>query len=199
VRRDGGFTLLEIIVAMVVLSMIVLGLGQATRFGMTSWQVQTKLANEAAQLERVDRVLRLLIGQACAPLATDDKPFSGEAHRLVFLTLVPNQPEAGITRRSQVAIGVNDRHQLVLRWTPHPNAALLTHDPPPMQEIVLAEHMERLDFAYRQATTDGGNWSKAWTDASVPALVQIHFVRSAQYHKWPDMAVATLLDPNGSF
>jgi general secretion pathway protein J len=197
-RTAPGFTLIEVIVALVVLGFLLAGLGQATRFGITAWDLETRLADNSAQLERMDRVLRRLIEQASAPVFGDDKPFVGEEHRLKLMTLLPDEPETDPVRHAEVALGVDDRHRLVLRWRPHPNATPLG-DPPAMQEIVLAEGIERLDFAYRSGAADGGKWNKTWSDGPLPALVQIHFVLSNGHHRWPDMQVPTMLDTNGSF
>ena len=194
----SGFTLIEVIVSLVVLGFVLAGLAQATRFGMTAWNLEDRLAENASQLERMDRVLRRLIEQASAPVATDDKPFAGEQHRLTMLTLLPDQPPTQPIRHAQVALGVNDRHQLVLRWRAHPNASALG-PLPALQEIVLAEGVARIDLAYRGAASDGGKWGKSWSDGALPSVVQIHFVLSNGRHRWPDMAVPTLLDSNGSF
>ena len=195
---QSGFTLIEVVVALVVFGFVMAGLLQAQRFGVTAWDLETRLADNAAQLERMDRVLRQLIEQASPPVSTDDRPLAGEEHRLKLLTLLPDEPQTQPVRHAQVALGVDDRHRLVLRWQPHPNAAALG-TPPPIQEIVLAEGIERIDLAYRAGTAEGGKWSKTWSEGALPAIVQIHFVLPNGRHRWPDMAVPTLLDSNGSF
>ena len=195
---DQGFTLIEVIVALVVLGFVLAGLGQATRFGMSAWSLETKLADNSAGLERMDRVLRRLIEQASPPAGADEKPLAGEEHRMTFMTLLPDQPQTQPVRHAQAAIGVDDNHRLVLRWRPHANATALL-PLPPTQEIVLAEGIERIDLAYRQQASDGGKWQKKWSESNLPAMVQIHFVLANGRHRWPDMAVATLLDSNGSF
>ncbi len=195
---DPGFTLIEVIVALVVLGFVLAGLGQATRFGMSAWSLETKLSDNSASLERMDRVLRQLVEQASPPVAADDKPLAGEEHRLTLLTLLPDQPQTRPVRHAQIGIGVDDRHRLVLRWRIQANATALS-PLPPMQEVVLAEGVQRIDLAYRQAPADGGRWSKTWTGSNLPALLQIHFVLANGRHRWPDMVVPTMLDSNGSF
>jgi general secretion pathway protein J len=74
IGKDRGFTLIEVIVALVVLGFVLAGLAQATRFGIAAWGVETKMADNAAGLERMDRVLRRLVEQASPPIAADDKP-----------------------------------------------------------------------------------------------------------------------------
>ena len=67
-------------------------MAQATRFGAAANNLEGRLAENAAQLERMDRVLRQLIEQASPPVTTDDKPFAGEEHRMTMLTLLPDEP-----------------------------------------------------------------------------------------------------------
>jgi general secretion pathway protein J len=196
--RQDGFTLLEILVAVVVLGFIVAGLSQATRFGINAWDVQSRLSDNAAELERVDRVLRLLIEEAVPPMSADDKPMEGQEHRLILVTRLPDQPPTRPIRRAQVALGVDDRHRLLLRWVVHPNAVAIIPPPPP-QEIVLAEGVDHLDLSYRQSVADGGRWRTNWDDSSLPALVTMNIVLSSTHRKIPLIQAATMTDTNGSF
>jgi general secretion pathway protein J len=195
---EHGFTLIEVVVALVVLGFVLAGLAQASRFGMTAWSLETRMADHAAGLERMDRVIRQLVEQASPPVSTDDKPFSGQEHRLQFMTLLPDEPQTEPVRHAQVALGVDDKHQLVLRWQIHANAMVL-QGLPPAQEIVLASGIERIDMAYRHSLADGGKWDKLWGEGPLPAVVRIHFVLANGRHRWPDMEVAPMLDSNGSF
>ena len=197
-RGQAGFTLLEILVAVVVLGFIVAGLSQATRFGINAWDVQSRLSENAAEIERLDRVLRLVIEQAVPPLSADDKPMDGQEHRLILLTRLPDQPPTQPIRRAQVAIGVDDRHRLLLRWVPHPNATAILPPPPP-REIVLAEGVDHLDLSYRQDVSDGGRWKTIWDDSALPALVTMQIVMTSPHRHIPLIEAATRIDTNGSF
>jgi len=198
VAREAGFTLLEILVAVVVLGFIVAGLSQATRFGINAWDVQERLSDNAAEIERLDRVLRLLIEHAVPPTSSDDKMLDGQEHRLVLVTRLPDEPPTQPIRRPQVAIGVDDQHRLLLRWVPHPNAVAIIPPPPP-QQIVLAEGVDHLDVSYRQALADGGKWKTIWDDSALPALVTMHIVLTSTHRQIPLIEAATMVDTNGSF
>jgi general secretion pathway protein J len=197
-HAEAGFTLLEILVAVVVLGFVMAGMIQATRFGIGAWNLQTRLVDHATEMERVDRILRLLVEQALPPLAADDKPFAGEQHRMTFMTRLPAEPQTDPIRRAQVVIGVDARHRLLLRWQPHPNAVAIKPVPPP-QELVLANGVDHLDIHYRQAAADGGKWASTWDDSPLPALVQFHIVLLNSHTHWPVIQAATMLDTNGSF
>jgi general secretion pathway protein J len=197
-RRDDGFTLMEIIVAVVVLGFVLAGLAQATHFGIDVWNVQTREAARVGEMERADRLLRLVIMEAAPPLAADDKPFIGQEHRLEFITRLPDQPQTDPVRRAKVAIGVDDKQQLLLRWQPYPNAIAIKPAPPP-EQIVLAQGVDHLDLRYRQSIDDGGKWLQAWSDSNLPALIQINIAPVNKKHVWPVIQAATQLDTNGSF
>ena len=98
-----------------------------------------------------------------------------------------------------MALGVDDRHQLVLRWRPASECLGDRAHAADAGNRSGRGRRARIDLAYRAGTGDGGKWTKTWTDGPLPALVQIHFVLDNGKHRWPDMAVATLLDTNGSF
>jgi general secretion pathway protein J len=195
---DAGFTLLEMIIAVVVFGFVVAGLAQATKFGVHAWTLETRLADQAADMERVERTLRDVIEQASAPMSSDDKPFSGLEHRAVFVARLPDEPQTRPIRRAQIALGVNEHHQLLLRWEPHPNAVRIGTAVVP-QEVVLAENVDHLDLSYRQAAGDGGKWVDKWTESNLPAMVLVHIVLLNEHRHWPVMMVPTMLDTNGSF
>jgi general secretion pathway protein J len=196
--RDDGFTLLEIIIAVAVFGFVMIGLLGATHFGITAWNVQNRMIDRAQDMERVDHVLRLLVEQSSPPLSADDKPFSGKEHRLDLITRLPLQPPTELIRRAEVVVGVDDKHRLLLRWQPKPNATALKPLPPP-QEIVLAEGVDHFDLTYRQNAGDGGKWMRTWDDSNLPALVQMHVSMMNHSQKWPTVQAATMIDTNGSF
>ena len=93
---------------------------------------------------------------------------------------------------------MDDQHRRRLRWGPHPNATAIKPGPPP-EQIVLADNVDHIDFAYRQGVGDGGKWKTSWDDASLPALVTIHIVRTGKARAIPAIQAGTMIDTNGSF
>jgi prepilin-type N-terminal cleavage/methylation domain-containing protein len=60
VARQGGFTLLEMLVVVAVLGFLMIGLTQGVRTGLTLWEAQSRRMGETAELDAAARVLRAL-------------------------------------------------------------------------------------------------------------------------------------------
>jgi prepilin-type N-terminal cleavage/methylation domain-containing protein len=67
-RRDAGFTLLEMLVALVVFGLLMAGIAQAMRYGMTAWSAETRQAAAPETMSAVDGALRRLIEHAGRPI-----------------------------------------------------------------------------------------------------------------------------------
>jgi general secretion pathway protein J len=187
--RSGGFTLIEMLVALVVLGLVVAGLGQGIRFGLAAWNRAAYMTETWDALDAVDRTLRHLIAQMDPGSESKPTPFSASSGRLAFVSTLPGMPGAP-ARRVEAVLMVDDRHRLVLRWRPYMHAERLRL--PPFTETELLRGVDRLDLAFWQR--DSG-WSVAWQSADLPALVRIRlaFVQPVQ-RRWPDIVAAPGLD-----
>src|SRR5438128_8937665 len=61
--RQTGLTLLEMLVVLVVLGLLVVGLAQGVRAGLTMWGAQTRRVSETGELDAVARILRTLLSE----------------------------------------------------------------------------------------------------------------------------------------
>src|SRR5271170_7447617 len=60
-KGQAGFTLLEMIVALVVLGFLMIGLTEGSRFGFRAWKHQADMIADHDQMDAVDRTLRQLL------------------------------------------------------------------------------------------------------------------------------------------
>ena len=190
-RPRNGFTLLEILVALVVLGFVLAGLSQGVRFGLQAWGMQTRGIARQVDMDATQRALRRLIEQADPGEANETGTLQGQAHTLTFRSrLPPSAGEAG-TLDAQIVLGVDGRHRLVLRAVPHPHAELLG-PPPAALQTVLLDGVDHVDFSYFLASGKGAGWHNAWSDAQPPALVRVHiaFTGHDKQHHWPDLIAA---------
>ncbi len=188
-RRTAGFTLMEVLVALVVLGLLTTGLAQGLHYGFKVWDSQAADIARRDRLDAVDRTLRQLIGQIDTRNEETPVPFVGEADHFDFTTLLPNALSL-VSRRADASLLVDGRHRLILRWTPHLHATPLGQPRRPI-ETELLTGVERIEFHY---WTPSG-WQPAWNDREPPELVRIHLVFApGDSRRWPDIVAARLLE-----
>jgi general secretion pathway protein J len=181
-NRHAGFTLLEMMVALVVFGLLMAGIAQTMRYGMAAWSAETRAADGPETMAAVDGALRRLIEQALP----DD--FTGQPDQMAFTTDLP----AGSLLADPLgdaALLVTPDRQLALRWQPHPAGIPLRPAAAPRTEILLPG-VASLQAQYLTVQDDGALvWSNRWSGAGLPVLVRIHLA-FADRRRWPDIVVA---------
>lgn len=190
--RQGGFTLLEILVALIVLGLIVIGLAQGVQFGLRAWDAQARTIARREDLDAVDRTLRRLVEAMDPGSSAEPLTIAGTARSVAFTTSLPMFAAALPTRRADVALGVDAAHRLMLRWTPHLHAVLLA--PAMAQETELLRGVDHLEIAYWAGTA--GGWQASWNLPLPPGLVRIRLVfAKGDARRWPDIVAAPMREP----
>lgn len=192
-HNESGYTLLEILVALVVLGLLVVTLTQGVRLGLQSWAMEGRIGSDANGIETTDRTLRELISRASpGERVSSQSPFIGTAHTLSFVTLLPDNFGAMATHEADVTLLVADG-SLELRWRPHYRRWIAT-PPAPVSSVIL-NGVAGIDIAYWQPGSgrEGGAWLSAWTGRYLPPLVRLHVVFAANdARRWPDIIVAPM-------
>jgi general secretion pathway protein J len=189
---ERGFTLLEILVALVVMGFLMIGLSQGTRFGLQALAMQSRDIDRYGDLDAVDRTTRRLIARMDPGSATRNATLRGTASSVAFTSDLPMAASGGSASRADMLLIVDASHRLTLRWTPHLHATRFGPAPRP-QEAELLQGVDRIEFGYWQ--TGGSNWQAAWTGRDLPALIRLRIVFPTQDPRsWPDIVAAPLLD-----
>ncbi|GGF23634.1 hypothetical protein GCM10011611_32130 [Aliidongia dinghuensis] len=194
-NRAAGFTLMEILVALVVLGILMAAIGQGMRLGMAAWTRQAALVGETADLDAVDRTIRGLLTSATTGAIHGRNDFTGEADNIAFDGILP-QAVSISGNHARISLAVDDQHRLMLRWesmlidpnTGHPSTG----------EAVVLDHVDHVTFAYWQSGLDSPGWQERWTATTPPALIRLHidFVEGDRRH-WPNLVVAPLIEEGG--
>jgi general secretion pathway protein J len=189
-NADSGFTLLEILVALVVFGFLMAGLSQAIHFGLNAWTSQSQTIARDGDLYVVDRLLRGLI-ERIEPGQKENSPnVVGTSSSVVFTSILPAGASTLPIRRADMLLRVEAGRGLVLQWTPHPHVKQLAAGPPPATTTVLAG-VTRLEVSYY---SQAGGWRGQWNDRTPPELVRLRFVfAKGDPRHWPDLVAAPQL------
>jgi general secretion pathway protein J len=187
--RAAGFTLLEILVALVVLGFLMVGLSQGVRFGLTAWGMQQRIIGRRGDLDATDRVLRQLIGQMDPGTRTDPPKVAGTRSQFAFTSALPVMAGG---ESADMLLMVDPAHRFLLRWTPHLHATRTAPPPPPRTEELLGG-IDGVRFAYWRPSPGGGSWVGEWDGKTLPALVRIQIVFPEKDRRhWPEIVAAPL-------
>lgn len=189
--RPNGFTLVEILVALVVFGLLLAGLTQGIHYGMQAWQSQVRLSTGPQDLDAVDRTLRHMIEVMDPGDGISPAPVTATRDRLAFITILPN--DAGSERVLHVTaeLLVDPARRLVLRWSPDLHAERLRPAPPPTVTELLG-NVARLELSFWRPS---GGWVTSWNYPDLPALVRIRVVfPEGDPRHWADIVASTSLD-----
>lgn len=196
---QGGFTLLEVLVALVVLGFLMVGLTQAVRSGVALHHAQRHRLAKTADLDSAMRLLRRVFTRLPVNPSThrllaapDGTAFNGGADRVSFVGDLPNG--VGTTGRAEMTLSV-EGGRLVLSWRSHRHARLLG-PPPPLTRTILLDHVKQLQLAYWGSPAGNGDptWRPRWQGVQAPQLIRIRIrFEKGDPRRWPDLIAAARL------
>ena len=175
IRRPRGFTLVEVLVAMVLLSLLMLALTGALRaMGQTEERVEQRVA-AADDYRAAVNLLNDVLGQVSArrfPSQQAGTPpqmpfFQATPDALAWVGVMPARYGLGGRHYLRLAVepGEGGSGQLVLRYAPWSGAP--TFDAwPQAQARVLAAPVQSLALRYQEPAS--GGWSPVWPPPGVP-------------------------------
>ena len=195
VDQQSGFTLLELLVALIVLGLLVVGLTQGVRASLTMWDAQTRRLGETGELDAGARVLRTLLRDIQTPQSRNVGPgaatpnFEASGDKLTFVGDLPTG--FGTTRRANITLELVEE-RLVLLWTPRRHELTTAPEPKPT-ETELIRGVERLELAYWGASSP--DQPAGWQDqsGSSPELIRVRLTfPKGDRRRWPDLIVAPI-------
>ncbi|MBV8620764.1 MAG: prepilin-type N-terminal cleavage/methylation domain-containing protein [Curvibacter sp.] len=203
-HRMRGFTLVELMVAMALMSLVVLAMASALR---TMAQTESRVDGRLSRMDDVESVavfLRSVVGRVVvkknpASLNTNDAPylFQADPDSLTWIGVMPARFGMGGRYFFHLAVEASPSGAaLVLRyqiWTPNtgfPNWAAA-------QQLTLIEQIESFQLQYENPQRSPDVWSASWRFPAnavndlpadrFPSRVQINLGRSGQ--AWPPLVV----------
>jgi general secretion pathway protein J len=195
---ESGFTLLEVLIALVVLGFLIVGLSAGVHGGLALWRAQRRELDKTQNLDAAARILReLLTGIPQVPPAgfaagaEGRGGIRGTSHAFTFVGDMPTG--IGTTLRADIRLELLGQ-QLVLLWAPHRHELLAK--PPQPRETELVGGIKDLELGYWGSRTPlrPPTWLSRWRGPGIPQLIRIHLVfRKGDPRHWPDLIVAPSL------
>ena len=201
-KNAAGFTLLEILAALVLLALLLVGVYSGIATASRSVRSGTAAIERVDQMRSAQQFLRRELAQSVAePIGHTDGGesvyFQGSAREMRYVAPLPGYLGKLGPQLQQLQL-VDDGHggqQLELRL------ALLPPDGQPARPLgepqVLFDHIRQGSFSYRGVDPQGRPvaWSPRWTDGRVlPLLVRIE-VQPQGRANWPRLEVPLRVNP----
>ena len=201
-----GFTLIEMLVALTLISLISVAMVQAFRFSQRSLLQAKRMDNDVRSVAVAQRFLRRVLEEAYPfePAAgAAARGLQGDGEHLAFTAPAPAADGAiGLLRYTLGLDKDGAQPNLMVQWQLDRNGdAGGTEDQPrsenqPRSEVILAG-VKSLEIAYLEPVDprDPGatpEWRSSWTERQrMPALVRVHVeFDHPDRRRWPDLIVA---------
>jgi len=205
--RSAAFTLVELLVALVLLSLLFVLLTSSLQFGTKVWSRTGDERLDRSEAVAAENFLRRILSEA-RPIIIEADPtrprrvfFSGDTESIRFVTTLPGQ--FGLGGFYEVAIYMpqgSDRVEMSWRLFRRTNAVVGPAFPE--QHSILISRVRSLRFSYfgeRGAgyirSEEPPRWYDDWRDLQyLPDLIRMHveFVESEK--AWPDLVVRPVVE-----
>lgn len=199
-KRARGFTLVEIIIALTLVSLVMLALVAALRtFGDSGARLEAR-SERADDMRLVSAFVRQVVGDASfkhmrlLDNGTEVPDFHGEAHVLEWLTTMPARHGVGGLHWVRLALRQEaEDYDLILQFAPYvPPQEAFRADPaarPDWENIparVLVRRVHDFSISYQRLGRE--DWQQDWIDVDVlPGRVALRL--EVDGTRWPDLVV----------
>ena len=197
-RREVGFTLLEVLVAMVVLSLIMTTAFGALRLGERSWEAGLARCSETETLRTVAGVLQRQFNQALPLSWIEDTEttiaFNGAREQLRFIAPAPQHHGAtGLFEYTLVVEQDDSINRLVLYYRLHdPDNNGFEPDSSERQRVLLVDEIKVGPLqllSVSPVADDPPAWHSHWSNdaEAFPQLVNVRLEAKQGQQPWPEL------------
>lgn len=198
--RQAGFTLLEVLIATVLLSIMMALLLGGMRIGADSWEQGERVSERGTRLLVTENFLRAhltnlkpLFEQQTKNGAFAGMPklvFKGQEDLLEYAGILPPQVKGGLYIFTLHHETEGERSDLKLSLRPF-SSDMEGQDAEVIEDVLVLEELESLKITYLKRTpgSDQVQWMEDWTDNVLPSLIRLD-IRLRGEPPWPSIYVA---------
>ena len=195
-KHSRGFTLLELLVAVVIMTLMMTVAFGAVRLAGSSWEAGIRRAGTNAEVRLVADFLRRQFAQllTSASIADDTRliAFTGNAEIIRFIGSAPHHPGvAGLMVYRLDAEPYAEGQRLVLSYATFDPGTEDPFDVLSYRRLILAERCEAITFEFfgTRVADAAPSWHPDWHDHEkrLPDLVRIKLLAASDADRWPEL------------
>lgn len=187
VHRSRGFTLVEVVVALTVLSMISLAtLSSIRTFGSTQQKLDM-VSERTQEMRSVSQLLRRVLVDAQAIMRQNPRGLRSyfQGHEQEVIWIAPFSASRTIGGLTIFRLAINDSQQLTLQFDPYVTS-VRELDWSQREAYVLVPKLDEITISYKASPS--GEWLSTWENASQnPDRVRLAIAANGRY--WPDLII----------
>jgi len=196
---DAGFTLVEVLVVLSLVSLLTGIVYGSLRFGVHAWERATVRSAVNDQSAAVQDFLRRSLSRLYPDFVIDGQrhgqvEFSGTSTEMTFWGPSPvSRDVGGLARYRLFEASEGSSHAFVVSS----RSQLDDNGQPSDRENVLLPEIKQLEFSYFGAGASGGaEWRSSWSgEPRAPQLIRVRVKFLADDHGiWPDLVIAPKID-----
>ncbi|NJD07432.1 MAG: prepilin-type N-terminal cleavage/methylation domain-containing protein [Methylococcaceae bacterium] len=212
-KLQGGFTLIEVLIAAVLLAVMMSLLLSAFRVAASTWEKGERKAEQVNRMLVVTNFLRSYVGGAVPVMEPPNtklagaRPralFRGDAEHLLFVASIPAQAKGGFYQ-FQLYISGDEHHDLRASIRPLPQLKADAPEPEPIDDVAVVENVESVRFSYFNSDPQGRMETQPRTEwppqdmgdgtppRPMPTLVRIEIQPSGE-DPWPLISIEPRVD-----
>jgi general secretion pathway protein J len=190
---QGGFTLLELLIALTLLGLITVMLYGGLHLAIRGAEIGERRAEASEQIRLIQSFIRREVSQVYPLVWTKDKQrvaFKGRSEALHFAAILPaHRGEGGLYLVSIEAAHSDQGYQLIFSYR-LARPEFQNFETAPQKPVVLIQNLENAEFAYygKRKKEEEARWHNRWGDRkNLPQLVRLRLKTVSLI--WPDLVI----------
>jgi len=190
VKRDAGFTLVEMLVSLTLLAMAAAMMTTGFASGHRLWTTEERRTVDGETVEAAQTLLREGVERLRPNTRSDGallySDVDGASDQFTFVATPPDAERPAAMRRYRVSMDADG--QLVMAWAPAPGSG---HDQYTDQVLLHGADSLRIDYFGAAQPNEPPQWQEAWSKrATPPQLVRIRLTFGPRDRRvWPDLII----------